>query len=135
MSFKVSGVVKKLNVDVGDHVTKGELIAQIEPSPFQAKVNQAQANVDAARAAVAAYVGYLGAAVVSYIHVLDPDLVVLGGGIMHAADQILPPVQRYVQEHVWACPPRTIPVRAAILGDAAALVGAAALARGEGQFL
>jgi membrane fusion protein (multidrug efflux system) len=29
------------------------LIARIDPAPFQAKVNQAQANVDAARAAVA----------------------------------------------------------------------------------
>ena len=50
---QVSGIVMALFADFNTKVTKGELIAQIEPSPFQAKVNQAQANVDAARAAVA----------------------------------------------------------------------------------
>ena len=39
--------------DFNTKVTKGELIARIDPAPFQTKVNQAQANLDAARAAVA----------------------------------------------------------------------------------
>ena len=39
--------------DFNTKVTKGELIAQIDPAPFQTRVNQAQANLDAARAAVA----------------------------------------------------------------------------------
>jgi HlyD family secretion protein len=34
-------------------VTKGQLIARIDPAPFQAKVDQAHANLDAARASVA----------------------------------------------------------------------------------
>lgn len=50
---QVSGIMLALFADFNTKVTKDELIAQIEPSPFQAKVNQAQANVDAARAAVA----------------------------------------------------------------------------------
>jgi len=50
---QVSGILLALFADFNTKVTKGELIAQLEPSPFQAKVNQAQANVDAARAAVA----------------------------------------------------------------------------------
>ena len=38
-------------VEHGDiNVTKGELIVQIDPAPFQTRVNQAQANVEAARA-------------------------------------------------------------------------------------
>src|ERR1039457_7071943 len=44
---QVSGIILALFADFNTKVTKGELIAQIEPSPFQAKVNQAQANVDA----------------------------------------------------------------------------------------
>ena len=87
-----------------------------------------------AHAALAGYVRHLSAAVVSYIHLHDPDAVLLGGGVMQGAEQILPPVQQFVREHTWTSPPRQIPVRAAALGDGAALVGAAALARGLGRF-
>jgi HlyD family secretion protein len=50
---QVSGIVVALFADFNTKVTKGELIARIDPAPFQAKVDQAQANLDAARAAVA----------------------------------------------------------------------------------
>jgi HlyD family secretion protein len=50
---QVSGNILALSADFNTKVTKGELIAQIDPAPFQTKVSQAQANLDAARAAVA----------------------------------------------------------------------------------
>jgi HlyD family secretion protein len=50
---QVSGNILALFADFNTKVTKGELIARIDPAPFQTKVNQAQANLDAARAAVA----------------------------------------------------------------------------------
>src|SRR5579864_6647266 len=50
---QVSGIILALFADFNTKVTKGQLIAQIDPAPFQAKVDQAQANVDAAHAAVA----------------------------------------------------------------------------------
>ena len=50
---QVSGIILALYADFNTKVTKGELIARIDPAPFQAKVDQAQANVDSARAAVA----------------------------------------------------------------------------------
>ena len=50
---QVSGVVVALFADFNSKVTKGQLIARIDPAPFQAKVDQAKANLDAARAAVA----------------------------------------------------------------------------------
>ena len=50
---QVSGVVLELFADFNTKVTKGELIARIDPAPFQAKVDQAKANLDAAQAAVA----------------------------------------------------------------------------------
>jgi HlyD family secretion protein len=50
---QVSGVILALFADFNTKVTKGELIARIDPAPFQAKVDQAQANLDASRAAVA----------------------------------------------------------------------------------
>jgi HlyD family secretion protein len=50
---QVSGNILALYADFNMRVTKGHLIAQIDPAPFQTRVNQAQANVDAARATVA----------------------------------------------------------------------------------
>ena len=50
---QVSGNILALFADFNTKVSKGELIARIDPAPFQTKVNQAQANLDAARASVA----------------------------------------------------------------------------------
>jgi len=50
---QVSGNILALFADFNTKVTKGELIARIDPAPFQTKVNQAKANLEAARAAVA----------------------------------------------------------------------------------
>jgi len=50
---QVSGIVVSLFADFNTKVTKGQLIARIDPAPFQAKVDQAQANLTAAGAAVA----------------------------------------------------------------------------------
>jgi len=50
---QVSGIIVALFADFNTKVTKDELIARIDPAPFQARVDQALANVDAAVAAVA----------------------------------------------------------------------------------
>jgi len=50
---QVSGRIQELYADFNSPVKKGELIAKIDPSLFQAAVVQAQANVTAARANVA----------------------------------------------------------------------------------
>ena len=49
---QVSGNIMALYADFNSKVTKGQLIARIDPAPFQAKVDQARANVDAAQANV-----------------------------------------------------------------------------------
>ena len=51
---QVSGIVKTLHADFNSQVHKGELLAEIDPLPFQEKVNQAQAALDSAKASVAA---------------------------------------------------------------------------------
>jgi HlyD family secretion protein len=50
---QVSGTILALYANFNTKVTKGELIARIDPAAFQAKVDQGQANLGAARAAVA----------------------------------------------------------------------------------
>ncbi|MCI0484361.1 MAG: efflux RND transporter periplasmic adaptor subunit [candidate division NC10 bacterium] len=49
---QVSGRIKNLYADFNSRVVKGQLIARIDPDTFEAKVNQAKADVDNARVAV-----------------------------------------------------------------------------------
>ena len=49
---QVSGIVTTLHADFNSQVHKNELLAEIDPLPFQERVNQAQAALDSAKAAV-----------------------------------------------------------------------------------
>ena len=49
---QVSGQIKELHADFNSQVTRGQVIARIDPEIFQAQVNQAAAQVKAAQAAV-----------------------------------------------------------------------------------
>jgi HlyD family secretion protein len=54
LGSQVSGVVKALYADYNSQVHKGQLLAEIDPLPFQERVNQAQAALNAAKAGVVA---------------------------------------------------------------------------------
>ncbi len=56
----------------------------------------------------------------------DPEVVVLGGGVLRSPGVILPAMERHLRAHMPGLPSQT-PVAAAALGDDAALVGAEAL--------
>ncbi len=58
---------------------------------------------------------------VSLIHAYDPDRLIFGGGVMGAADVILPPVRDYVARHAHT-PWGKVQVVASELGDQAALL-------------
>jgi glucokinase len=60
---------------------------------------------------------------VGLVHAYDPEIVVVGGGVMESADVILPYVESYVHKHAWT-PWGKVQVRAAELGNNAALLGA-----------
>ena len=63
------------------------------------------------------------AGIVGLIHAYDPSVVVLGGGVMASADQIIPVFNSYIERHAftWWGKPQ---VRTAQLGPDAALIGA-----------
>ena len=54
LGSQVSGVAKTLLVDYNSQVHKGQLLAEIDPLPFQERVIQSQAALDAAKAGVVA---------------------------------------------------------------------------------
>jgi HlyD family secretion protein len=49
---KASGIVKKLYVDYGDHVKKGQTLAELDREEIQARVDQARAQLEASEASL-----------------------------------------------------------------------------------
>lgn len=73
------------------------------------------------------YCKYLGVGIAQSANLLDPELVILGGGIMEAMGaSLVPVIQKYLKRHTIGYPPE---LRLARLGDLAGPVGAAHLAR------
>jgi glucokinase len=63
---------------------------------------------------------------IALVHAYDPELIVIGGGVMKSAANIVPIIQSHVREHAWT-PWGKVQVRAAELGNDAALLGAVPL--------
>ena len=73
---------------------------------------------------------YLGYGLVSLANILDPDLIVIGGGLSALGDLLLEPARRVLARHALPGPARC-PVVPAALGSDASLIGAAALAMSD----
>ena len=74
----------------------------------------------------------LGVALTSFANIFEPEVFVIGGGVIAAGDLLLDPARRVLEER--ALPPmKRIPVVAAELGADAGMIGAAAMARIELQ--
>lgn len=71
----------------------------------------------------------LGQAVGNLVNVLDPDRVIIGGGVARAGELILGPCRERARALVLATEARELPIVPAELGPRAAAVGAASLAR------
>jgi glucokinase len=66
------------------------------------------------------------ATAVGLVHAYDPEMLVIGGGVMKSADVVIPYVESYVHKYAWT-PWGKVQVRAAELGNHAVLMGAVPL--------
>ncbi|WP_225845167.1 ROK family protein [Streptomyces sp. HPF1205] len=73
----------------------------------------------------------LAAGIAGCSTLLELEVAVLGGGVMHASDLLLPAVKQHLDEYA-ALPFARIQIKAAALGTDAGLIGAAALAQTAG---
>ena len=95
-----------------------------EPELDFAAVFRLARKGDACARAIAEHsTGVWATLAVNMIHTFDPERVILGGGIMAAADQILPAVRDHVARHAHT-PWGRVDVVPAELGDGAALMAA-----------
>ena len=98
-------------------------------------ITKAAAKGDALALAALADVGeWLGRGLASLVAILDPEIVVVGGGVSESGDLLLDPARRQLAESVTGAGRRPLPaVEAATLGNEAGVVGAAMLARSHGE--
>jgi glucokinase len=64
---------------------------------------------------------------VSLVHAYGPELVLFGGGVMHAGERVLAPIRDYVGRHMWTTVRGVPRIEGAQLGSKAALFGGATL--------
>ena len=99
------------------------------PAVTAADVSAAAAAGDALAARVwAETVDLLGSAVSDLVNVLEPELVVLGGGVTRSGGMLLDPVRAIVAREAMPPAARAATVRLAALGDVVCVVGAGAIA-------
>lgn len=93
-------------------------------------VGEAAAAGDAVAAeALAAAGSALGAGLTTVAQILDPDVIVIGGGVAAVGERLLAPARREMMARVQGRDFRAPRIVPAELGDAAGVVGAALLAR------
>lgn len=107
-----------------------DLAAAATPNPNSAEI----ARMAAAGDSLASRIWheacmYLAMACVDLQHVLNPELIVLGGGMADAGEQLLHAVREQLAARTWKVAPDRPRVSLAELGNHAGIVGAAALAR------
>jgi glucokinase len=85
----------------------------------------------AAREAIELIGARLGVVISNVLNIFNPQVVVIGGGVIAAGELLLAPARRVVAERVLPVLRESVPIRAARFGVEAGMVGAAALAYDE----
>jgi len=112
------------------------IIAELAGSPERVSgvhVTEAGRRGDHIAAHILAEVGaWLGVGLAGLANVLDPEVVVVGGGVGEIGEPVLGPARRTFREHLEGAEHRPeIPLLEARLGNEAGAIGAAALALDE----
>ncbi|MBV6396816.1 MAG: Glucokinase [Anaerolineales bacterium] len=106
-------------------------VSALTGRPSAREIEQAaHAGDGLARAAYARAGDYLGLGVANYLHIFNPSVVILGGGVSLSGALLLEPFEESLRKHVFH--PRYLDgleIRQAELGDDAGLLGALILAR------
>ncbi len=108
----------------------GKLLAAGEEVDGKAVTVAAQQGDETAIEVFELVGGRLGVALASYANIFEPEVIVIGGGVIAAGDLLLGPARRELEARALRPMNRT-PVVEAELGEDAGMIGAAAMARSE----
>jgi glucokinase len=87
----------------------------------------AEAGIPLARDIITLAAEALGVGLVNIIHIYNPDIIILGGGVMQMGRMLMEPALRIVQERAMKAPLHSVRIALAQLASNAGLVGAGAL--------
>jgi len=118
---------------IGDCTVKIRTGGRFEST--QALVTAARAGDAKAKQVWLASVQALGAAIASLVNVLDPEVVVIGGGIAKAKGFLFRPLARFLSRYEWRPGGHKVRIVPAALDDRAGAFGAAWNALNEAQAL
>jgi len=106
-------------------------LAKIAGDRMNAKavIDEVQKGDAAAIEAFDEYTTHLANGIITIISFLDPELIVLGGGVSHAGETLLEPVRRKVEKGKFFKTLPTGKIVLAALGNEAGIIGAAMLHR------
>jgi len=107
------------------------LARRLELNSAEHVIDRARNGEVAAKQAVEKSAMYLGMGIANIVSILNPKMIVLGGGLMQAGDLFLNPIRRTVAQ--WAQPvaAKQVCIEVTQLGEDAGLLGAARLALGD----
>jgi len=91
--------------------------------------NAADAGDELAMRLVEETAYYLAIGAMNLMHLIDPDMVVFGGGMIAAGDRFLERIRHHVRELAFPIPAEKTEIRYAQLGTDAGFIGAAACGR------
>jgi glucokinase len=87
-----------------------------------------------AQAALARGATYLGIAIADYLHIFNPSVVVIGGGVSQSGEAFFGPLRTVMKEHVLSSKYlENLTLTTSVLGDDVGLMGALALAQTLGE--
>ncbi len=103
-------------------------LKEVDPLDFRALFHHAENGDRVAKEALGHCFSVWSAGIITMIHAFDPEMIVLGGGIMKSASVILPVLQEKVNRLAWT-PWGKVQLVKARFPDSAALYGADYLVR------
>jgi len=87
----------------------------------------AEAGIPLARKIISGAAEALGIGLVNIIHIFNPEVIILGGGVTQIGEPLLGPAKRIVQERAMAVPREAAHIVQAELGNDVGLIGAGTL--------
>ncbi len=109
-----------------ERVAAGPAIARAAGMPSEEVVKAARNGDPKAVNVIGRVVDYLALGFVNIINILDPDVVVIGGGLSQVEDIIVDPLKKRIREIYRSPFADELRVRTATFGDDAGIIGAAA---------
>lgn len=128
-----TAIARRANEALARYPMRGGLLRQMLSNPQSPATPQqvfaaATAGDELAEEIWEGTAKYLAIGIGSIIHVLAPEVIVLGGGVVQTGEGLLGPVRRQLADHVFYIPLRSIRLLPAALGHDSAVIGAGLLA-------